>query len=99
MKRVSKRRADSGTPLVISNSKCLIQIVPDGKDQFPWRLNPIVKLVSGNENQRVLEALSDQNETLMSYDTMPASGFKLRRSENAPVCERAEGREAVVEGE
>ena len=66
MKRVSNRLRDSGRPLVSSRSKCLIQTVPVGKDQFPSGLKPSVRLVFGTENQRVFCALSDQNGTLMS---------------------------------
>src|SRR6185369_5600989 len=85
MNRVSNRWRDSGTPLVNSSSKCLIQTVPVGNDQLPSRLKPMSRLVFGRENQRCLMALSDQKETFKSYGTMPGCGVRVVRSANAPV--------------
>src|SRR6266571_3890329 len=94
MKRVSSRLRDSGTPLVSSSSKCLIQTVPVGNDQLPSRLKPMVRFVLGTANQRVLSPLSDQNGRLMSYGTMPAVGVSDVKLANAPVSARVGGNAA-----
>src|SRR5436190_16277842 len=91
MKRVSSRLREDATPLVNSSSKCLIQTVPVGNDQFASRLKVTVKLVFGTENQRLLIALSDQNGTLMSYGTIPAAIASVVKFVNAPVSARVGG--------
>src|SRR5436309_2037270 len=52
MKRVSNRFCDSGTPLVSSSAKCLIQTVPVGNDHLLFGSKPIVRLVVGAEQLR-----------------------------------------------
>src|SRR6516225_11626154 len=90
-RRVSSLRADCGTPLVSSSSKCFTQTVPAGKDQLPSRLKPIVPFSLGMENQRDFRALSDQKETFKSYGTTPAFGMRLPVSANTPVSARVDG--------
>src|SRR6185436_6433561 len=91
-KRVSSRLRYSGTPLVNSSSKCLIQTVPVGNNQLPSRLKPMSRLVFGTENQRDLIALSDQKGRLTSYGTMPGCGASEVRFANAPVPDSVVGR-------
>src|SRR5947208_2554883 len=52
MKRVSNRFCDSGTPLVSSSAKCLIQTVPVGNDHLLFGSKPKVRLVLGAEQLR-----------------------------------------------
>src|ERR1043166_5489327 len=97
--RVSSRRAEDGTPLVISRSKCFTHAMPAGNDHALSRLKPMSALV-GARNQRLLRALSDQNGTLISYGTNPALAgigcvefVSAIRLVNAPVSARVGGNE------
>src|ERR1051325_11526286 len=94
--RVSSRLREAATPLVSSSSKCLIQTVPVGNDQLADGSKPIVRLMFGTENQRVLIALSDQNGTLSSYGTMPGLTVSDARFANAPVAASVAGRVLLV---
>src|ERR1051325_132932 len=96
MKRVSSRLREAGRPLVSSISKCLIQTAPVGKSQLPSRLNMMVWLTSGSENQRDLIALSDQNGTLTSYGTIPSVTVSVAGSVNAPVSASVGGNGAPL---
>src|SRR5262249_6353130 len=96
MKRVSSRLREESSPLVIWISKCLIHTLLVGKDQLPVPLKETVRFVFGNENHRVLMALSDQNGTLMSYGTIPGATASVTRLVNAPVAASVGGRGVPV---
>src|SRR6185436_18985384 len=96
--RVSRRRRDSGTPLVNSNSKCCMKTVLVGNDQllvarkviFPERL-----LIA---NHRLAVALSLNDGTFTSYAITPGFGVSVAKFVNAPVPEIVVGSGDPVRG-
>src|SRR5262245_14867333 len=69
-----------------------------GKDHLPSRLNPMVRLVWGRQNQRVLCAPSAHKGTLMLNGVIPGLGVSVTRSANAPVSASVGGNAAPSAG-
>src|SRR5690348_4845666 len=97
------RRADSGTPLVISKSKCFTHDMPTGKVHRPSGLKVMGGFADGT-NHRLLRALSDQNGLLITYGMSPGLGVRgcvwlviEVRFVKAPVCARVGGITVPVE--